>query len=302
MLELDIKAMDEAKTIEDKFWDYLKFERKLSPKTVESYRRDIKKFKLYIKSRNISLTSVDYAFLRKYLAHLHSSRLSKKTISRHVSTLKAFFKFAYRVKVVPINAAALLSAPKISRRLPGVFSSKNIDVLLTSKEEGFLELRNKAMLELLYATGLRISELVSLKLENVNLSEKQVRVMGKGFKERLVPFHQRCFNILKSYLQERNKRSKPGEEAFFISLGGRGLSDSAVRKMLKKRLLKMSLPSHLTPHGLRHAFATHMLEKGAGLRTIQELLGHVDLSSTQVYTQLSRMRLKQVHKQKHPRS
>lgn len=294
--------MDAAKNIEINFWKYLEFERKLSPKTVESYKCDFKKFKLFLNSRKLKLGSADYPIIRQYLGYLHASGLSKKSIARHISTLKAFFKFAKKTHLISSDISTLLSGPKINRKLPSIYTQKNVNNLLLDSEDNFLDLRNKAILELIYATGLRVSEVVGLDLSNVSLQEQQVRVIGKGSKERIVPFHSKCLDTLRGYLKERNKKAKAGEKSFFISINGHSLSDSMVRKMLKKRLLKMGLPSYLTPHGLRHAFATHMLETGADLRTIQELLGHVDLSSTQVYTHLSRMRLKQVHKQKHPRS
>jgi len=294
--------MKAALNLEDNFWHYLKYERKLSPKTLESYQRDIARFKLFLNSRKIGFNNVDYNLLCKYLGQLHSSSLSKRSIARHISSLKAFFKFSYRQKLLKDNPALLIKTPKVNNKLPTVFSPKNMSRLLQKNGDDFLELRNRALLELMYASGLRISEAVSLNLGNVDLAAKSLKVKGKGAKERLVPFHDNCRILLNDYLAERSKKSKKDENAFFISINGRKLGDSQIRKMLRRRLLKMGLPANLTPHGLRHSFATHMLENGADLRTIQELLGHVDLSSTQVYTHLSRMRLKQVHRQNHPRS
>ena len=294
--------MNTTETKENKFWQYLEFERKLSLQTIRAYKEDIGQFKLFLNSRKIPFKKVDYDLLRAYLSHLHAKRLSKKSIARHISSLKTFFKFMHQNKIIENNPAALLRAPKIETRLPHVYSTKDINTLLTKKEDDFLELRNVTMLELTYACGLRISELVGLSLGSIDFQQNIVKVKGKGAKERIIPFHDGCKNLLQLYLLQRNKIAKKEEPAFFISGRGTRLSDSLVRKMLKKRLLKAGLPTHLTPHGLRHAFATHLLENGADLRVIQELLGHVDLSSTQVYTHLSRVRLKKVHRQSHPRS
>jgi len=294
--------MKAALNLEDNFWHYLKYERKLAFKTLESYQRDIARFKLFLNSRKINFDDVDYNLLSKYLGQLYSSSLSKRSIARHISSLKAFFKFSYRQKFIKNNPAHLLKTPKISNKLPTIYSPKNMNRLLQETEDNFLELRNRTLLELIYACGLRISELTGLNLQSIDLAGKCLKVKGKGAKQRIIPFHNNCRDLLNYYLTERSKNIVKDEPAFFISINGRRLSDSTIRKMLKKRLLKMGLPPNLTPHGLRHSFATHMLENGADLRTIQELLGHVDLSSTQVYTHLSRMRLKQVHRQNHPRS
>ena len=294
--------MKAAENLENNFWNYLKDERKLASKTLESYKRDINRFKLFLNSRKINFSDVDYAVLTSYLGRLHSSGLSKKSIARHISSLKVFFKFSHRQKLLKTNPALLIKAPKVNNKLPGIYSPKNMGRLLQKTEDNFLELRNRAILELMYASGLRISEVVSLNLGDVDTGRKLLKVKGKGSKERIIPFHKNCRELLNVYLNTRSKKAGRDRSAFFISVNGSRLSDSLIRKMLRKRILKMGLPPRLTPHGLRHSFATHMLENGADLRTIQELLGHVDLSSTQVYTHLSRMRLKQVHRQSHPRS
>ncbi len=297
-----------------KFLQYLELERKLSIKTVESYGKDLAQLKLYLNSRKISLSKVNYEIFRNYLGHLYSKGNSKKTIARHVSSIKAFFKFLNRNGYLKNNPAALVKAPKINSKLPHVYSSKDVQKLLLNTEDGFLETRNTSMLELTYACGLRISELIGLNMENIDFASKTIKVKGKGSKERIVPFHDSCAKLLSHYIDLRNtvindvgrapraRLNQLEEKPCFISKNGRRISDSTVRKMLKKRIKQLGLAAHLSPHGLRHAFATHMLENGADLRTIQELLGHVDLSSTQVYTHLSRVRLKKVHRRTHPRS
>lgn len=298
----NVKVMRATKDLENIFIKYLEQERQLSAKTVEAYKRDIERFILFINSRKITLNNIDYDIFKEYLGYLYKSSLSKKSIARHISSLKAFFKFLKRNDFLENDAISLIQSPKLNRKLPDIYSEGNIKSLLEIREDDFFETRNIAILEMLYASGLRISELTGLNIDNVDLEEKQVRVKGKGSKERVVPFHERCSNSLEDYLCKRERKVDALQKAFFISIRGHRISDSQVRKMLKKRLQKLGLPSHLTPHGIRHSFATHMLEKGADLRTLQELLGHVDMSSTQVYTHLSRMTLKKVYKRSHPRS
>ena len=286
---------------ENSFFEYLEVERKLSLHTLKAYRGDFEQFKLHVNAHKIIFDSINHSTLREYLGHLHKKGLTKKTIARHISTLKAFFKFLHSNGLCKANPAALLVASRIDKKLPVIFSPKDINGLLTLEEKGFFAVRNHTMLELLYATGIRVSELVGLDLESLDIKNGRIKVLGKGSKERLVPFHDRCKKTLIEYLQSRKSVAKNNETALFVSKSGRRLTTSLIRKMLKKQLLIHNLPSNLTPHGIRHAFATHLLENGAGLRTIQELLGHVDLSSTQVYTQLSRARLKKVHSNSHPR-
>jgi len=298
----NVKAMGATKDLENIFIRYLEQERQLSSKTVEAYKSDIGRFKRFINSRKVTLNNIDYDILKEYLGYLYKSGLSKKSVARHISSLKTFFKFLKRNDFLDNDAISLIQSPKLNRKLPDIYSEANIKSLLEIREDDFFETRNTAILEMLYASGLRISELTGLNIENVDLEEKQVRVRGKGSKERVVPFHKRCANLLEDYLCKRERKVDDSQKAFFISIRGRRISDSQVRKMLKERLQKLGLPIFLTPHGIRHSFATHMLEKGADLRTLQELLGHVDMSSTQVYTHLSRTALKKVYKRSHPRS
>ena len=296
-----VAAMN-AKHTESYFWKYLEVERKVSKNTLLAYQNDFSQFKLYINSRKIPFSKVDHLILRKYLGHLYKKRYSKKSIARKISSLKAFFRFLDRNGYRKGNPAAMLAASKIDKKLPLIYRSNDIARLLEIKNEGFFKARDKAILELLYATGIRVSELVSLDLRQVDLRTGKLRVLGKGRKERIVPFHNLCNKVLHEYLIDRNKRARADDNAFFISKSGKRLTTNLIRKMLKKRLLEFGLPTELSPHGLRHAFATHMLENGAGLRAIQELLGHVDLSTTQVYTQLSRAGLKKIHNSSHPRA
>lgn len=287
---------------ENSFFEYLEVERKLSPHTLKAYKRDFAQFKLHVNAQKIIFDNIDHSTLREYIGHLHKKGLAKKSISRHISSLRAFFKFLQSNGLRKGDPTALLVNSRIDKKLPVIFSPKDINGLLTMDEKGFFAVRNHTMLELLYATGIRVSELVGLDLERLDIKNRTIKVLGKGSKERLVPFHDRCKKTLIEYLRMRTSIAKKNERALFVSKSGRRLTTSLIRKMLKKQLLIHNLPSNLTPHGIRHAFATHLLENGAGLRAIQELLGHVDLSSTQVYTQLSRARLKKVHSNSHPRA
>jgi integrase/recombinase XerC len=272
-----------------------------SPLTIRSYKRDLKDFLIYARTNGLDLNNVEYADLRRYLSHIVVKGLKDTTVCRKLSTLKSFYKFCKANNIYEKNPTALLSYPKREKRLPKIIKINAIEILLNQKLIKIIDYRDKAIIELFYASGLRVSELTELKTKDFNVNGSMVKVFGKGSKERFVPVHGKAVRSVSEYRKvlSREHKDKPW---LFLSNNGNKLTPCAVRKMLKKRIRQSALKIDVSPHTFRHSFATHMLEAGADLRSVQELLGHVDLSSTQVYTHLSRAKLKEVYQECHPRA
>jgi integrase/recombinase XerC len=282
-------------------------ERNLSPRTVEAYLRDLRQFEGFLQQRDLSLTKaeslaqVDHLLLRQYLASLHKN-CGRSSIARKLSSLKAFFRFMVRREVLAQSPADLLTAPKSERYLPKVLSAEQSAHLLDRSPVGRpdLMLRDQALFELIYSCGLRVGEVAALSLSSLDLDSLQVRVLGKGGKERLLPIGRQAASALERYLDVRGDCGA-GDPLFLNHRGGR-LTARSVQRNLKARLLQLGLPTDATPHSLRHSFATHLLDAGADLRVIQELLGHASLSTTQQYTKVSFAHLAAVYDRSHPRS
>lgn len=291
--------------------DYLHFlqvERQLSTNTLSSYRRDLESYIEHVhKMQSIqSLMEIERANILLHLEDLRNKGISPRTIARHISSFRSFHQFLLREKLSDKDPTVHLEMPQIEQKLPKVLSIEEIDALILApnrqKSQG---VRDIAMLELLYGTGMRISELIGLNLEDVHLTMGFVRVFGKGGKERIVPLGKSAINAIDSYLQ--NARSKlqgkyPKTEAFFINQRGKRLTRQGCWKLLKEHAEKAEIKKEITPHTLRHSFATHLIENGADLRAVQEMLGHADISTTQIYTHISKTRLSEVYKQFHPRA
>lgn len=298
----ETQAVDETENDQSiyLFLEHLRLEN-FSPLTIQSYKRDLKDFLIFTKTNKISLLDVRYPDLRKYLSHLVVKGLKDTSVCRKLSTIKSFYNHCYSNKVIDKNPALLLSYPKRQKRLPKIIKKNAIEVLLSQKLTKTIDYRDKAIIELLYGCGLRVSELTDLKTANFNASGNIIKVFGKGAKERLVPVHEKAVDSVDNYFNALAEKDK-NKPWLFLSNNGNKLTPCAVRKMLKKRIRKSALQIDVSPHAFRHSFATHLLEAGADLRSVQELLGHVDLSSTQVYTHLSRSKLKEVYKKCHPRA
>lgn len=289
------------------FEQHLDVERNLSPRTVEAYLRDLRQFEVFLLQQNLSLTQaetltqIDALLLRQYLASLHKA-CGRSSIARKLSSLKAFFRFLVRCDLLPQSPAALLTAPKSERYLPQVLSAEQSAHLLDRSPPGRpdLMLRDLALFELIYSCGLRVGEVVSLSLSSLDIEGEQVRVLGKGSKERLLPIGRQAVIALEHYLDERG--ACKAEAPLFVNHRGGRLTARSVQRNLKQRLLQLGLPTDATPHALRHSFATHLLDAGADLRVIQELLGHASLSTTQQYTKVSFAHLTAVYDRSHPRS
>lgn len=289
------------------FEKHIEIERNLSPRTVDAYRRDLAHFQQFLQQRgggHLSadwLAQLDVLLLRQYLAVLHK-RCSRTSIARKVSALRTFFRFLVREGVLKTSPVEGLSTPRREQYLPKVLSAEQAGHLLDKPLEGqrLLVLRDLAIFELIYSCGLRVSELTGLDVASIDLAERQVRVFGKGNKERLLPVGRPACAALQSYLDERGLPA--ADEPLFVNQRGGRLTARSVQRNLKQRLLRFNLPTDVTPHALRHSFATHLLDAGADLRVIQELLGHASLSTTQKYTKVSFAHLTDVYDKAHPRS
>ena len=291
-----------------RFEQHLSVERNLSPRTVEAYLRDLQNFQLFLEQQTGFvgaaerwLKQIDRLLLRRYLAQLHSC-CGRTSIARKLSSLRVFFRFLVREGELQASPVDGLSTPRREQYLPKVLSAEQAGQLLDRPLPGkrLLILRDLAILELLYSCGLRVSELTGLDVGAVNLAEASVRVLGKGGKERQLPVGRQACRALQDYLAERGLFG--AEDPLFINQRGGRLTARSIQRNLKKRLLLLGLPTDVTPHALRHSFATHLLDAGADLRVIQELLGHASLSTTQQYTKVSFAHLAAVYDQAHPRS
>jgi integrase/recombinase XerC len=288
----------------ERFQQHLAVERNLSPHTCAAYRRDLAAFQTFLAGSGAAdaatLQGIDHLLLRRYLAELHRHN-QRTSIARKLSALRTFFRYLVREGVLATNPAAGLATPKRNRYLPKTLS---VDEACTLMERGHgtshLALRDRAILELLYSSGLRVSELTGLDVGGLDLQQQLVRVLGKGRKERIVPVGRKALAALQDYLAVRG--AVGDDQPLFVNHRGGRLTPRSVQRHLKVRLLKAGLLKDISPHALRHSFATHLLDAGADLRAIQELLGHASLSTTQRYTQVSVDQLLAVYDKAHPRS
>ena len=299
--------MDISSTIAA-FLTHVRVERGLSANTITAYRRDLMKFDDFAKKRKLTLESVSRDNLVEFLASLYRQKLESRTVARHLVTLRNFFRFAQLQELITTDPSINLESPKIRRSLPGYLRLEEIERLLAQPDDKTpLGLRDHAMLDVLYSTGLRVSELISLRVMDLDTAVGCVRCIGKGDKERIVPIGKKALALVERYLRDaRPKLIGKGRQALattlFINRRGAPLSRVGVWKILSAYGRKAGLRSSLTPHMLRHSFATHLLERGADLRSVQLMLGHSDISTTQIYTHVVEERLKQIYKAHHPRA
>jgi integrase/recombinase XerD len=296
-------GISHADLLADQFLHHLRVERGLAKNTIESYSRDLMKFFAFLEARSLSPLVVSQADLMDFITSL-AGPLSIRSIARNISALKVFYRFLVSDAKIKTNPARLLSTPKLPRRLPGVLSRSEVDRLLDQPDSSTGRgQRDRAMLELLYATGLRVSELVGLKIPNINLEAGFVRTLGKGAKERMVPVGAKALEALRDYLAHGRPALLKRKSSLFLFVSPRGkpITRQGFWKIIKRYGLKAGIRKRLTPHSLRHSFASHLLECGADLRSVQIMLGHADISTTQIYTHVTRERLKQIHEKYHPR-
>jgi integrase/recombinase XerC len=311
----------------ERFVKYLLYERNASPETIRSYRNDLELLHQFLTppgEATMPLGELDHRVIREFVSWLYDRKMQKASVARKLAALRTFFKFCIREKITKTNPAALVSTPKIPKRVPRVLTAEELNGFLDSLPGGtsgkkapgrqkhqteadakLIPCRDRAILELLYASGLRVSELVGLTIGNLDRPGQMLRVLGKGRKERVVPYGAKAQQALEAYWPLRSKlltqpRTKPSPEAVFLNHRGGQLTQKSIRQIVKSYARLANVNWNLHPHSLRHAFATHLLADGADLRAIQELLGHVSLTSTQRYTQASIEQLMAVYDKAHP--
>jgi len=288
------------------FLAFLKHEKNASPHTIDAYGRDLREVAAYLKEREVRWDRAENVILRGYLAELHEKKRKKSTIGRKLAALRSFYDFCVRTKRIAANPAKILSTPRQDRRVPSFLTEdETAELLDLPRSSKPLDLRDKAILELFYATGIRVSELVGIETADIHLGERLVRVRGKGKKERIVPFGGKAREALENYGRARSGlvgKGTGGEAAFFVNYRGERLSTRSVQRMVHKYIRRTAVARKISPHSLRHSFASHLLGRGADLRVIQELLGHASLATTEKYTHVDLQQLLSVYKKSHPRS
>jgi integrase/recombinase XerC len=287
-----------------RFLRHLDRERNASPHTVRAYGEDVAQFADYLRGqtgREPTPRDADHLSVRGFLAALHAGGIRRVSAARKLASLRTFFRYLCREGILEKNPAAAILSPRLERRIPSHLEEDETATLLDVPGADDAALRARALLELLYATGIRCAELVGLDLPEVDLDARMVRVLGKGRKERVVPFGTRARAALVAYLPAR-ARANPGSEALFVNRRGGRLTDRSVRSILAVRVRQVALAKRISPHSLRHSFATHLLGRGADLRTIQELLGHASLSTTQRYTHVDTRFIMDIYSKAHPRA
>ncbi|MDN4607474.1 tyrosine recombinase XerC [Sporosarcina highlanderae] len=290
----------------DEYISYIQLEKNYSSLTVSEYSNDIREFFSFLVEEGIAdLDKVEYSEARLYVTRLYDRGLSRMSISRKISSIRSFYKFGNARFGINDNAFRLLNHPKKEQRLPAFFYEEELEALFASCQgEDPKSLRNLALLELLYATGIRVSELTFISLRDIDTSLGIVKVMGKGRKERYVPFGSFAQTTLESYLENSRPilMKKKNHQSLFVNLRGDPITDSGVRHILNRMMEDAAIHGKIHPHMIRHSFATHLLSNGADIRTVQELLGHSHLSSTQVYTHITKEHLRKVYMKTHPRA
>ena len=288
----------------DSFLANIRLEKGLSSNTIKAYEIDCSAFINWVeKEFDLDILNIKESHIRKYITYFHNRNLSNSTINRKLSALKHFFLFLNKKKFISSNPIASFSGPKNLKTLPKSISVIDVNTLIKAPDcSTFIGLRDRAMLELLYATGVRISELINLQYSNIDLNRSLIKVMGKGNKERMIPFGDNALFWLREYIKFRRKNNLSlNSRDFFISQQRKKITRQAFWHRIKLYLNKTGLSQEVSPHTLRHAFATHLLNNGADLRSVQMLLGHSDLSTTQIYTHIAKQRLGEMIKKHHPR-
>lgn len=293
-------TMSKLSSLIEEFLRYLLIDKGYSNNTIESYKRDLEKFLIYNKDKDIS--SIKNSDLKEYIKYLNEENLNEKSIARNISSIKSFYKFLVIQKYITNNPSDSIFQPKLKKSLPNILTEEEVLKLLDIKLTDNFSYRNKAMLELMYASGLRVSELVNLKLQDIDLNQDIIRTFGKGSKERVIPIGDYAKEYLEKYIYEYrgSMLKKEASEYLFLNNHGKKMTRQGFFKIIKKISQEKGINKELSPHTLRHSFASHLLKYGADLRTIQELLGHSDISTTQIYTHITNEQLKKNYKDYHP--
>ena len=295
----------------ERFLNHLRIEKSASELTLVSYRTDLDQFFKFVADQNsleinqIGYEKINHQIVRQYLIYLQDNNFKRSSIARKLASIRSLIKYLCREGIISSNPIAAVSTPKQDKTLPKFLYPQEIELLLNAPDNSYLGLRDKAIMETLYATGTRVSELVGLNISDLDLQEDLVRVWGKGSKERIIPLGRMAKSSLLNYLQQSRPfllRSHQGNiDALFLNKNGTRLSDRSIRNILNKYVEMVAINQKISPHGIRHTFATHLLNNGADLRSVQELLGHIKLSTTQIYTHLTKERIKNIHNDTHPR-
>lgn len=288
-----------------KFIEELQFEKGYSNLTINGYLKDLDLFLEFLYENNIkNFNNIKYQDVRLYLNYLHDLKYNNKTISRHISSLRSFFKYLKVNNIIYDNPMVLISNPKLDKKLPKYLNNFQIESLLNAYDNNnYLGIRNSLILEVLYSTGIRVSEITNIKLNDLSLTNSSIKICGKGNKERIVYFGSICSNLLNLYLKNSyNKLNINNLEYLFLSKTGKKINDREIRKIVDDAASIANIKMKISPHVLRHTFATHMLNEGADLRSVQELLGHENLSTTQVYTHVTDERIRNIYLNAHPRA
>lgn len=297
--------------MQDQLHDFIHFmtvEKGLSKNTIISYERDLKHYLQHLQHREQlqSLNEVSRVHIVQFLGHLSGEGKSAKTLARHIASVRAFHQFLLREKAADQDPSVHIETPRIEQKLPRILSFSEVEKLLEAPDTAIpIGLRDRAMLEVLYATGIRVTELINLDLDNVHLTMGFIRCVGKGNKERIIPIGKFATEIIEKYLQDSRPKLRSPKyktEALFLNHHGNRLTRQGFWLIMKKLASEAKIQKELTPHTLRHSFATHLLENGADLRAVQEMLGHADISTTQIYTHVTKTRLKDVYTKFHPRA
>ncbi|MFD1018172.1 tyrosine recombinase XerC [Thalassobacillus hwangdonensis] len=300
--------MNELQKAKSLFIEYLQIEKNASSLTVQHYEKDVDAFFLFVRTEGYSaLRDVDYQLIRVYLTSLYERKLSRRSVSRKLSCLRSFYRFLEREAIVESNPFKSVSLPKEKKPIPEFFYEEELDKLFSISDKSTASgQRNQALIELMYGTGIRVSECVGIRLQDIDLELGTVLVRGKGNKERYIPFGKFAEDALKTYVSDGRAvlmgKGKVEHNALFLNAKGAALTDDGVRYILNKMVEKAALTVKIHPHKLRHSFATHMLNAGADLRSVQELLGHEQLSSTQIYTHVTKDHLRNIYMNSHPRA
>ncbi len=285
------------------FLDKLRYEKQLSPHTLDAYQRDLKNFHDYLLTQTVSeLKQIDEQHIRSFLAWRHRQGIQSKSLQRQLAAVRSFFNFLLIEGLLKFNPAKGVQAPKVSRKLPTTLDVDQTGQLLEIKASDPLAIRDKAILELFYSSGLRLSELVNLDLPDIDLHDAVVQVTGKGNKARRLPVGNKAVSAIKHWLKIRRDYTDDEQKALFVGQRGTRLSARSIQKRLRDWAIKQGIDIHVHPHMLRHSFASHMLESSGDLRAVQELLGHADISTTQIYTHLDFQHLAKVYDAAHPRA
>ena len=286
----------------DAYLSHLSKERRLSPHTASNYARDLRALADYAERGNLDWKNFDSQHVRMFGARSHAGGLSPRSVQRRLSAVRGFFNYLVRERVVPNNPAVDVRAPKAAKRLPGTLDVDSLNQLLDIPDEGALAARDRAIMELFYSSGLRLDELVRLDLRDLDLADRTVRVIGKGSKTRILPVGRKALEALQLWFRERTSLAAIEETAVFVAKSGSRLQHRAVQRRIAYWARRKGLPARVYPHLFRHSFATHLLESSKDLRGVQELLGHADISTTQIYTHLDFAHLARTYDASHPRA